>query len=497
MRSGELRTALVWIIASLTISCAVAHEERLGGESHFLRACEESCADDFRCLAGVCTISCESDKTCASIHNAVRCPDPSGIEMVRTCELTCASDAQCASAAVGLVCAAGVCREAMVASQAPDASSVATDAPLAMLLVDTSGSMEYSNDCVCETPACLECMPDCEQGERNRFAKVLEALSGTWENFRCTTRSRQQDTGEVEFSYDVGYYLPYNEPPTDEEQLGDGILDVFRTRVRFGVATFDGWDTYVGGSPLAPMDSFDLTRSAGVDGLWSYGSVNDEGTFRLRDNDRPVGAFRYPGTSVVYQMDTGIRGPQAGNGRLQCAHDSTEMLEINERIQSQLRRVRPYGGTPIAASLDDLLYYFTQDPTVLEENTDTQSDRHVILLTDGYPDDDYRSAGCNCAAEGDPSDPDRCLLVVAPSIPPDDMFCPYPTAVEAAAALIERGVAKVHVVGVGLDDPIVADEADAIAAAGGTVEAHLTNSTAQLREALQEILDGILAERND
>src|SRR5438874_1846658 len=33
--------------------------------------------------------------------------------------------------------------------------------PFVMVIVDTSGSMEWLPNCNCTTPSCLECLPDC------------------------------------------------------------------------------------------------------------------------------------------------------------------------------------------------------------------------------------------------------------------------------------------------------------------------------------------------
>jgi hypothetical protein len=355
-----------------------------------------------------------------------------------------------------------------------------------MLLVDTSGSMEKLLDCDCTTPGCTECLPNCKRGDRNRFADLLEALTGTWKDFSCKSLERTAKNGA---SFDLDYYLPYNRPPYDEPQRSDGLLDKYRTRVRFGMATFDGNDTYTGAEPLVPETKFDDKRSEAEDGMWSYGSTLGD-VLRTRPGDEGVGTFSYPYETLEYRIDTGVRGPKASNGRLMHARVPSEMAKTNDAIQRELLRTRPFRGTPTAAALDDLHFYFVDDPKVAAEMHDQREDRHVIFITDGYPDDDYRSFGCNCR-EDDPSGPNQCGG--APN-GPVEMHCPYPTAEEAAAALVADGVASVHVVAMGPTERQVVDRDHSIAQSGNTRSAYIVENKAQLSEALTDVVEEILGE---
>ena len=74
-------------------------------------------------------------------------------------------------------------------AQAPDIRNIR---PHMMLLVDTSGSMERKPNCICSTPACLECLPLCSAGtyEQNRWAVVAQALTGEFSPYECNSDTR-------------------------------------------------------------------------------------------------------------------------------------------------------------------------------------------------------------------------------------------------------------------------------------------------------------------
>lgn len=363
--------------------------------------------------------------------------------------------------------------------------------PLVMLLLDTSGSMERTLDCECADLACANCLPDCARAQRNRFALTLEALTGRYQDFTCESLERTEDNGAT---FDLDYYLPYHRPPVGAPQDDDGLLDRYASTARFGLASFDGMETYLGANRLVPVERFDEPLSTGIEGQWSYGSIQ-AGELREREDGRTVGALHYPNCTTDYRIDTGVRGPDADEGALIHAANQTEMATVNAAIQADLQRIRPYGGTPIAAALDDLHFYFAGDPAIAERMVDEQAQRHVILLTDGEPDSDYRDLGCDCNETGDASDPERCG---APPNDPAGMFCPYPRAAAAAAALVSEGVASVHVVLL-VDGSSAGDvraaltaAADEIAEAGGTDSARVADDADSLQASLRAILDGIV-----
>jgi hypothetical protein len=356
-----------------------------------------------------------------------------------------------------------------------------TPKPHVLLLVDTSGSTTYRADCQCQSfGACPECLPDCTTTGRPRWHDMLAAISGSFEDYSCTALERSAENGAT---YDLGYIYPFHRLGAGVGQQADGLLDRYRDKVHFGLATFDGMRTYVGAGDL--VTTFDFTRSIGVDGLYSYGGAPGG---RIRPDGTVVGRVGYPSVTQAHFTDTGIRSAAASDGALILPHEHSDPADAVEHIKQQLAAVRPFGGTPIASALDDLYLAFTENVAV-----EPDAKRYVILLTDGYPDDDFReypTPGCDCVARGNcPAGEDLSL-----------MSCPYPTAMEAARVLrcgydpstCAGRVAATHVVTLSLADPISQGAMDDIAAAGGGDAIHAYNAQS-LSAALDAVMSSILA----
>ena len=130
-----------------------------------------------------------------------------------------------------------------------------------MLLVDTSGSMERKPDCICSTPACFECLPLCSAApyEQNRWSVVAQALTGEFTPYECNSDTRIGGiyTGE----YDEGYFLPHIQLPQEiptyaGSQSGNGVLDIYLERIKFGLMTFDSIGTLGDRPPLVTQVDF-------------------------------------------------------------------------------------------------------------------------------------------------------------------------------------------------------------------------------------------------
>jgi hypothetical protein len=358
--------------------------------------------------------------------------------------------------------------------------------PLVLLLVDTSGSMERSSDCECRTAYCDECLPDCEANPpgKNRWVEVLEALTGTFQDFTCVARDRTSD----DFTYDGTYPIPYHEPIGAQQD--DGVLDVFANRVRFGLATFDGVASYDDDRQRG-LDEFNVVRSQGEYGVWSYPQVD---SLQMRPDGTLAGEYAYPGVPHDYVMDTGIRSAEATEGALLAAIEPAAAETTVEAIKASLLRTRPFGGAPIAAALDDLYWYFANDAETAPERLSSERKRHVVLITDGRPDTDFRSVHCDCNEPDSGKDCDDYLSAMESA---SDMRCPYPTPMKAARHLRcgfgdtcdEGVVSDVHVIGFAMDDDASAKRsARDIAIAGGT-DAVFAGNGSELRSALTRMLE--------
>lgn len=356
-------------------------------------------------------------------------------------------------------------------AQAPDMRDIR---PIVMLLTDTSGSMERLPSCVCRTPGCAECFPRCSsspgESDRNRWAVVLEALTGTFRDYTCSREDR--NTAAYLGQYDYGYYIPHFRPGYSA-QLTDGILDSYVDRVKFGLMTFDGIGTFTDSKQLVTEREFRarLSDSRGAMGDFSYGEP------------RP---FSLPGCAQPYMLDNGARNESASVGRLvSVGNDRTDdPAAINADIQNVLLSVRPFGATPIAGMLDDVRYYFNNHPDAARPALAAGDpyfqcrSRYVLLLTDGYPNADMRGDPYNCDAAGS--------------------SCPYDRAEDIAADLCRMSRASgeceglvdgIFVVGFNIADREAIARLNGLASLGGTGAALFADDRATLLARLSTVLD--------
>lgn len=325
--------------------------------------------------------------------------------------------------------------------------------PNVMLLVDTSGSMEYKLD--------GSAFPTCDPtgsapSQKSRWIELVEVLTGTIQNYRCQAVNRSTAGFLAEYDingdagagrpYDYQYVNPYHRPLSGEcgpspgvlpanpyafpdnavkfrrydsttacafNQATDGILDAYGNQIRFGLMTFDpltGAETGVSGQVL--------NYAQGMLGGWSYnwGST-------------PKANPRYCVTPPL-DFDAGARNAAAPpwEGRMVAfgnpASGSTEYRTKRDQIEKILLNTRPFGATPIAGMLHDAREFFlrdasadplnpalkfgpSQDPYVIDtelQNPNADADagaqekivirgcreQSIVLLTDGLPNLDLR-----------------------------------------------------------------------------------------------------------
>ena len=364
-------------------------------------------------------------------------------------------------------------------AQAPDIRNIR---PAVMLAVDTSGSMERQPACVCTTLMCTECNPSCTAGsyQKNRWATMVEAFTGSWETFTCSTEAR--DAPAYVGQPDYRYFIPHNRLP-GTPQLEDGILDGYLGRVKFGLMTFDGMGTVLGASPLVERVDYEaaafLASTYVGPGAFSYGERRSFTIAGCVDSE--------------YMMDNGARSAVATSGALVSVGNDveTDYVATNGRIQSALLGARPFGPTPIAGMLDDVRHYFNTSTDIIPLNPATRvgdpyfgcRSRYVIMVTDGYPNADMRDDPYDCAADSAPGVPGRCPYQTPEAIAAD--LCRYDVGTGSCAGVVDG----VFVIGFDLDDPAALGRLNDIAGMGGTGRAFFANDLDSLRAALSAVLD--------
>ncbi|HEX2876054.1 MAG TPA: hypothetical protein VHP33_32610 [Polyangiaceae bacterium] len=359
----------------------------------------------------------------------------------------------------GLVGAGSLLASLLAVVRAQAQADVSPPPPNVLLLVDTSGSMDYKTS--------SNAFPSCKYSgstdmdvpsERSRWIDLVEVLTGSISKYGCQKLDRNSSAFRNEYAlngsdpYDFLYPNPYHRPTSDGcvsgpgtldagnhalfpagalkyhpyndtagscsfTQATDGILDAFSPDVRFGLMTFD----------TEPRPAKDVT------GLWSY-YVN------ASKQGEPLGC------TTPQDQEVGVRNAEAppwegravGFGDLSLG--STDFKGRNAMIQQVLLATRPYGATPIAGMLDDARSYFIADASTDPLDTTlkfgpaadpAKACRHksIILLSDGQPNMDLRPF---CEPGG----------------------CPYDKAEDIAQDLKSKGI-EIYVIGFALSSVTV------------------------------------------
>jgi hypothetical protein len=353
-----------------------------------------------------------------------------------------------------------------------------SEQPNVLLLLDTSGSMQWREDCSCDAQSgtCSECLPSCEADERSRWHRVLEALTGSFARSDCETTARAD-------SYDRNYVIPNVQLGADLEQRNDGLLARYGTYVRFGLATFDSVPAY-GNSELVTQAAFDWSKSHSAEGMSSYAGALPElrDRARVRADGSVVGLLNYPASAGPFLIDTGIRSESAREGALVLPSADESRSARHVRITEQLMGVRPFGTSPIAAALDDAYFALRRQGS--------STGNYVVLITDGPADDDFRkfpTPGCGC----------RSLETCGED--PSPMSCPYPLPEDAARYLrcgfdedCDGPATQLFVVGLTTQAAAAQSQLDAIAAAGGSDAARFVSGLSDLNVTLDDIVQRIV-----
>jgi type IV pilus assembly protein PilY1 len=306
--------------------------------------------------------------------------------------------------------------------------------PVVMLLVDTSASMEWSSEAAIEAtpPICHETRNAGFDYVKSRWAVAAEVLTGSFNDYWCSPDDRLDDPNREDYNAQPNHVMLRGVPVDGETQIPDGLLDLYRDSVKFGLMTFD------------PKPGTDISAA----GSYSYGNNK---------------------TAFGNTTNWGAKNENATWGRLVSPpldDDLVSVRQTNDLIQEQILAARPFNGTPVAPMLEDASYFFTNDERVKPydealETGDPYYDcrtKTIILITDGQPNLPYLPGTLG-----------------------------YLYAHVAAANLLAQGI-TVYVVGYKMPDPDAEATLNQIAEHGGTESAHIATNQAQLVAALGEIL---------
>jgi len=310
--------------------------------------------------------------------------------------------------------------------------------PQVMLLLDTSGSMQWSDDYNDNPVEGIQGSHDyCEiapkggapdagwTGDhgyrigRSRWNQVLDVLLGPIiDNYNCTEVPARCHGGptdkcqnghctetlgpcRIEQAYypDIPHFLD-----TGLRDTSRGILNKYREHIRFGLMTLDP-------SPDPRPDQI---------GVYSYGE------------DKHFCDPPDPANPECPLVNAGIRNDLPDAGRLispENDYGGRSAMEINFEIQGELHNIQPINCSPLGAAIDDAEFFFSHEPDVLGPMTTPQGsdemyhcrEKYVVMLTDGRP-----SYGLEFDAGCDPQAPT-----------PLNPECPWRSSFEEARELFD------------------------------------------------------------
>lgn len=359
---------------------------------------------------------------------------------------------------------------ALLCAHSAQAQSVDVNPPLpnALILLDTSGSMEKMIDGTDPESSGATCSPGV-QTTANRWGAAMQSLTGdVAPYYSCYAMPRTRNSEfDLEYRingnvpYDVDYFLKYHRPasgataaaaclvapgylpgaPSGQgvgnppkgagglatdfpanaivtrlasgapsactfNQYANGVLDSARDMIRFGMMTYD--QDPAEGTGMSSSTLVANTPATPFDGQWSYYAGWKNGTGGL--SGKPADC------TVASLFELGARNPAAPpwEGRFMtfpaAAATIAQVQAQNDRIQLAINAMRPYGATPTAGMFADAKYYYWNDPDGPQQaDSYVQGDcrdEYIIFISDGAPNQDLRPA-CG-QAPVDPGKPGVC-----------------------------------------------------------------------------------------
>jgi len=337
--------------------------------------------------------------------------------------------------------------------------------PAVMLILDTSGSMEYDVSAPSRLPVCLNNVNP--RNTRSRWTALVEALTGTYgSNYFCSTVNRRIFRDAADQYYHLAHYQAYG------TQATNGLLDTYLDRIKFGLMTMDS--TY---------------GIANTSGTLDYLIPSSIYTARIRDIIGAPGGYSYgdrqpvswPGCGTSYVVNGGARraagsGEAILGGLISVGADSADYRVTNAEIQSTLLALRPYGGSTIDALLGDFQVWLEQDDDVRSGSDPLAAcrSRYAILISDGEGDDLYRRFGCEASGS----------------------VCPYDRSSETVRELCAYNGTECtglldgfYAVSYASSSPAGRSFMNDLASVGGTGSAYEASNTAALLDSLSAALD--------
>ena len=317
---------------------------------------------------------------------------------------------------------------------------------------------------VTDDTGCNDCLPNCSgqlppvaplgfgPAERSRLQTLVEVLTGEPSNptdtsARTCRMVQRNSTGgfttdEVDYDYPIPHY-EWNITST----VNPGILDKFEKDVDFGLMTFDGTPGWTAGEQLIESTAWTAANAVSPAGGLSYGEDKDftflgcnGTTYTINVGAKGYALDNWPGTDGTQYPNSwssgttylGAMAPfssdpahaftwtQNTGGRF--SFDASSNPNPTDDIARILKQVRPYGSTPIAGMLDDIRYSYATmgEPGYRGIGVSGREDLYgrcrknfVVLLTDGYPNLEFRGAPFHCEADGFDCPYDRAEDIVA------------------------------------------------------------------------------------
>jgi hypothetical protein len=269
--------------------------------------------------------------------------------------------------------------------------------PMVLILLDTSGSMEYEAGTastpsaefispLCEEPSVLSPAQPMGTYEKSRLLVAKEVLTGTIQDYWCQYDHRDTTPGAEDYLYPIPQVRACSgdtgtgcNPPV---QAFDGVFDIFRDTIKFGFMTFDSLDSNDVASP----------------GMWSYGP-DATGFIGLNLGVRNA-IWGDPNSPNVWDEATNTWLYNDANRTLNnrgqlipppVSDDFAPLRTVNRNAQYEVNTTIGFWGTPLAPMLDDARYFLQNDPSVrpFDPGTGTGDPysncrpRTVVLITDG------------------------------------------------------------------------------------------------------------------